>query len=712
MKKKHPIDPFLDREKDKYLHPVPSREYILMVLMQLGTPVKRSTLIKHLAIDEALEEAFRRRLKAMVRDGQLLKTPQGYAFPQGIYQGTLIIDKEGEGHLQGEFEQIILLKGATLSGYYQGDQIEVQINQIDSKNQCWGRISKLIKAVTPLVVGRLVHNKQGWMVLPFDRKLTPPLKVVENEHVPHGSIVQAKILRKYSEPVVEIIEVLGDFATPGIEVKMALRKFGIVEEWPDAVLREAAQWSHEVKSDDRLDLTALDLVTIDGEDAKDFDDAVFCAPYKKGWQLWVAIADVSHYVKEGSFLDKEAYRRGNSTYLPGTVVPMLPENLSNGLCSLKPKELRLAVVCQMDINSKGEITQFRFQRALICSKARLTYTQVADMLEGHEHVRAKYAALLPSLEALHQVYQLLYQQRKKRGAINFDTIESRILFNKRGKIKSIVPLTRNVAHKMIEESMLAANVCAAQFLQQHKQPTLFRVHEPPTSDKLRALKEFLAELGLSLGWRKPSAKGFTQLIERIAERADRHIIETVMLRSLSQAQYSPNNVGHFGLAYPRYVHFTSPIRRYPDLLVHRGIICILEKKHKSVTLDYTKAGLHCSETERRSDDASRDALLALKCFYMQDKIGQSFSGIVSGVTSFGIFVELKDIYIEGLVHITGLGNEYFHYDAPHHRLIGDQTRTVYRLGDKVEIKVARVDIDTKRIDLDLLFQVRTRGRRR
>jgi len=363
------------------------------------------------------------------------------------------------------------------------------------------------------------------------------------------------------------------------------------------------------------------------------------------------------------------------------------------------------MVCEMNVSAEGVIGRSQFYRAWMCSQARLTYTEVASLLDGDAVLREKYADSLPSLEALHALYQAFYRQRKKRGAIDFETTETRILFDKSGKIKSIVPQVRNIAHKMIEESMLAANVCAADFLQRHKKEALFRVHERPPKDKLTALRQFLSELGLDLpGQEEPTAKDFSKLMMQIQDREDRHIIETVMLRSLSQAQYNPENHGHFGLAYPAYLHFTSPIRRYPDLVVHRAIGEVLDKKSKKGDLSFEKVGRHCSETERRSDDATRDAVLSLKCHYMQDKVGQSFRGIISGVASFGLFIELKDIYVEGLVHVTALGKEYFYYDPAHHRMVGEVTRSVYRLGDSVEVKVMRVDVEAKKIDLELLSQ--------
>ncbi|MBS0288749.1 MAG: ribonuclease R [Proteobacteria bacterium] len=704
-------DPFLQREAQNYATPIPSREYILSVLTEIGEPVKRRLLLKQFDLDTPeLREALRRRLKAMVRDGQLFKSPEGYipiTHPDTCI-GVVVIEKEGVGYVKTHDGQTIQLSGLALKGFYDSDEVEVQIIQVDKEGYTRGRIMALRQASTPMVVGRLLKSHQQHQLLPFDRKYSQPIIVIELNGAKEGDIVQVQILRDrkvQEKDVAKVTEVLGDFSTPGIEVNMAIRKFNLPVVWPKSVEKECKKFKPPLakSKDKRKDLTDLPLVTIDGEDAKDFDDAVYCQETTAGWQLWVAIADVSYYVQPGSALDTEALRRGNSTYFPGTVIPMLPEALSNDLCSLKPNVPRLCVVCQMRITKTGAISSYTFYRATMHSKARLTYTEVNEILHGNQDLRERYYNLVTPLETLHALYQALCKQRKRRGAIDFDTLETQILFDKGGKIKSIIPRSRNIAHKMIEESMLAANVCAAKFLEKHKIPTLYRIHDRPVQDKLKSLREFLAELGLDLsGQKQPMAKDFSRLINKIQSRQDRHMIETVLLRSLSQAQYHPKNIGHFGLAYPCYLHFTSPIRRYPDLIVHRGIIASLHAKGKKQTIDYEKLGLHCSQTERRSDDATRDATLALKCHYMQDKVGQIFQGIVSGVASFGIFIELKDIYVEGLVHVTSLGNEYFHYDSTHHRMVGDRTRTIYRLGDSVQVQIMRVDIETKRIDLGLV----------
>lgn len=727
-------DPHREREAQKYEIPIPSREYILATINKFDKDaVKRRALLKHFEIeDPLLQEAFRRRLKAMVRDGQLIKTHQGYVVATHMEscEGIVVIERDGEGYLHTESGQKVHLGGSSLRGFYDGDRVEAQILKMEGRDKARGRVIRVLEAVTPLVVGRFIKNHETFELIPFDRKYNHNVIIPKEyrEKASHGDIVQVEILRdeKYQfhrEAVGKVIEILGDLSTPGIEVNIALRKFDIPHVFPKAAIKESESFGNKValpKNSEHKDIRSLNLVTIDGEDAKDFDDAVYCeASENGGYRLWVAIADVSYYVKPHSALDKEALKRGNSTYFPGSVVPMLPEALSNGLCSLKPKVDRLCVVCDMQINSVGEITRFSFYRAIMESKARLTYTEVAEMMKGNEALREQYAPLLPSLEALHTLYHIFYSARQKRGAIDFDSIETRILFDHNGKIKTIIPQVRNVAHKMIEESMLAANICAAKYIQKHKKPSLYRIHDTPPADKLLALRQFLAELGLDLsGGAKPQAKDFAKLIQRVAHREDKHMIETVMLRSLSQAQYSAKNIGHFGLAYPVYTHFTSPIRRYPDLIVHRSIIDIINTQKRTLLDKITaknkvkgaltleeceKIGLQCSETERRSDEATRDASLALKCHYMEDKIDQHFHGVISGVASFGIFVELKDIYVEGMIHVTGLGNEYFEFDATHHRMIGERTKTVYRLGDPLEVKVVRVDSETKRIDFELLY---------
>ncbi|RLA42417.1 MAG: ribonuclease R, partial [Gammaproteobacteria bacterium] len=523
-----------------------------------------------------------------------------------------------------------------------------------------------------------------------------------------------------------VIEVLGDHLDPGLEIDVAIRSHGIPWEWPDAVLDEAGRLESEPLEEDkkhRIDLRKLAFVTIDGEDARDFDDAVYCEQRSNGsWHLWVAIADVSHYVRPDSALDEEAAMRGNSVYFPERVVPMLPEALSNGLCSLKPAVDRLAMVCEMELSDLGALRSFRFHESIIHSHARLTYTQVGEVLEkgGHPDVDKR---RVPDLQRLHKLYKVLRAARDRRGAIDFDTVETRIIFDEQRKIEAIVPVVRNDAHKLIEECMLCANVAAANFFEASKLPILYRVHEGPGEDRLENLRGFLGELGLDLrGGEKPTPEHYQELLQQIDEREDASVIQTMMLRSLRQAMYQPDNKGHFGLHYAAYAHFTSPIRRYADLLVHRGIRHIvrsnIDSKHvlrvegaqpipAKAIFPYNEhymvaQGEHCSITERRADDATRDVMAWLKCEYLQEHVGDEFGGVIAAVTSFGLFVELENIYIEGLIHISALPGDYYNFDGARQRLTGERSGRSFSLGDSVHVQVARVDLDDKKIDLELI----------
>jgi ribonuclease R len=521
-----------------------------------------------------------------------------------------------------------------------------------------------------------------------------------------GQVVILEIMQqpnKHAQPIGRIVEVLGNYADPGMEIEIALRKHDLPYEFPNDVERQAKAISPTVAAADwagREDIRNLPLVTIDGETARDFDDAVYCAPEKNGYRLVVAIADVSHYVQTGDALDREAILRGNSVYFPRRVIPMLPEELSNGLCSLNPQVDRLCMVCDMHVSSSGEIGKYRFYPSVMFSQARLTYTQVAEMLAEPDGTLAESnAKILPHLQNLYALFQLLLKARNKRGAIDFETIETQMIFTDQGKIERIIPVVRNDAHKLIEECMLAANVCAANFLQEHHHTVLYRIHEGPTPEKLDALREFMKEFGLQLtGDDEPQAADYSKLLKRIKGRPDAGLLQTVMLRSLRQAKYEPENVGHFGLGYDAYTHFTSPIRRYPDLLVHRAIKAVLQGKQYKPAQKWDELGDHCSMTERRADDATRDVEAWLKCFYMRDHLGSVFTGTVSAVTSFGMFVSLDDLYVEGLVHISELGKDYFQFDAAKHQLLGERTGQKYRLGDRVQVRVVKVDMENTKID--------------
>jgi ribonuclease R len=463
------------------------------------------------------------------------------------------------------------------------------------------------------------------------------------------------------------------------------------------------------ETQERADLTDLPLVTIDGETARDFDDAVFAEKKAKGWRLVVAIADVGHYVKPGTALDREAMERGNSVYFPRRVIPMLPEKLSNGLCSLNPDADRLAMVCDMDINTRGNIREYRFYPALFRSRARLTYTQVWDWLSGAAKPEgAQHENLQAHLQTLHALFRTLLKARHRRGAIDFETIETMMLFDDQGKIENIVPVTRNDAHRLIEECMLAANVCASAFLHKHKQTSLYRIHEGPTPEKLESLRAFLKEFGLSLsGGEDPSARDYAALLDEVKDRPDAQLLQTMMLRSLRQATYSPDNVGHFGLSYEHYTHFTSPIRRYPDLLVHRSIKAALAGERYAPG-NWEEIGLHCSMTERRADEATRDVVNWLKCYYMRDRIGEEFDGTIAAVVPFGVFVALDAVYVEGLVHVSELGEDYFRFDAAKQQMLGERSGKRYRLGDRLRVRLVRADLESGRIDFVLGGEYRGR----
>jgi ribonuclease R len=499
---------------------------------------------------------------------------------------------------------------------------------------------------------------------------------------------------KHAQPVGRIAEVLGSYAEPGMEIEIALRKFDLPHEFPRKALAQAQALPNAVQEKDaegRRDLRELPFVTIDGETAKDFDDAVYARREGRDWRLWVAIADVSHYVRHGDALDLSARERGTSVYFPRRVIPMLPEKISNGLCSLNPDVDRLAMVCEMAIGAQGEVSGYEFYAAVFRSKARLTYTKVwAELSSGRAPAH---------LATLYEVFKALHRQRERRGAIDFETVETRMVFDARGKIEKIVAETRNDAHRLIEECMLAANVCAGNFIAERDQPVLYRVHDVPAEEKVAALRDFLAGVGLQLpGGAIPRPKDYAQLLERIRTRPDFLLLQTILLRSLKRAVYTPRNVGHFGLAFEAYVHFTSPIRRYPDLLVHRAIKALL-KGGKYDGLDWEEVGRHCSETERRADDASRDVEAWLKCYYMRDHVGEIFSGTITGVVPFGLFVTLDDYFVDGLVHISELGRDYFQYDTARHLLYGERTKKRWRLADRMKVKLVRVDVDQRKIDL-------------
>ncbi|MDY6891681.1 MAG: ribonuclease R [Pseudomonadota bacterium] len=734
-------DPNLQLEAEKYDQPVPSREFLLEFLEKWGAPISHPVLCRELGIDdEESVEGVRRRLIAMCRDGQLISNRKGeYGLIQkmDLIPGRVIGHRDGFGFLKPDAGgDDLFLSPRNMREVFDGDRVLVQPIGVDHRGRREGKIVEVLERSVTKVVGKFDGHNGFGSLIPENQRITNQVMIIPDPttglEYEDGQLVVAEIIQyptKRQPARARVIEVLGDRMAPGMEIQVAIHNHEIPDQFPEEVHQQIGELRPEVREEDkqnRIDLRHLPFVTIDGEDAKDFDDAVYCEKKRfGGWRLWVAIADVSYYVRPDTALDREAVKRGNSVYFPEFVVPMLPELLSNGLCSLNPDVDRLAMVCEMTISRAGKLSGYTFYEAVINSKARLTYTKVGAMLDADQaesaNLRQQYSAVVAHIDQLHQLYKALRKAREERGAIDFDTVETRIVFDQVRKIDEIIPVVRNDAHKIIEECMLAANVATARFLGKYGKPALYRIHEGPKAQKLQNLRAFLSELGLNLpGGDSPEPKDYQKLAEAIKDRPDRHIIQTMMLRSMQQAVYSPDNLGHFGLAYPSYTHFTSPIRRYPDLLVHRAIRSAIhgEGKVKGVerpskftpnpafgypyTFEQMLAlGEHCSMTERRADDATRDVVAWLKCEYMQSQVGEVFSGVVAAVTGFGVFVELEDLYIEGLIHITSLPNDYYHFEAAKQRLVGERTRRVFRLGDELEVKVVRVDLDERKIDFEL-----------
>jgi ribonuclease R len=751
MKKKNNLrqqDPYLEREREQYEHPLPSREFILQILTEQGAPVSDEELLQLLHIEAQEEDLFARRLRAMERDGQIMRNrknaicvmekldlikgkvqghPDGFGFliPEGGSPDTLLTQSAvcGRGYQATapaptgsaapcrSRRPDMFLSEKEMHKVLNGDMVMVRQSGVDRRGRPEAKIVEVLERANNRVVGRLYEEHGIRFIVAENRRISQDILVAPGESggAKAGQVVMLEILQqpsKHAQPIGRIVEVLGNYADPGMEIEIALRKHDLPHEFPKDVEKQAKAISPVVAPEDwtgREDIRNLPLVTIDGETARDFDDAVYCAPEKGGYRLVVAIADVSHYVHTGDALDREAILRGNSVYFPRRVIPMLPEELSNGLCSLNPKVDRLCMVCDMHISNSGEIEKYRFYPSVMHSQARLTYTQVAEMLaEPGGELARRSLAIVPHLQHLYELFQKLLKAREKRGAIDFETVETQMIFTDQGKIERIVPVVRNDAHKLIEECMLAANVCAAGYLHEHGHTVLYRIHEGPTPEKLEGLREFMKEFGLQLtGEDDPQAADYSKLLKRIKGRPDAGLLQMVMLRSLRQAKYEPENVGHFGLGYEAYTHFTSPIRRYPDLLVHRAIKAVLHGKQYKPAQKWGELGAHCSMTERRADDATRDVEAWLKCFYMRDHLGSVFTGTVSSVTSFGMFVSLDDLYVEGLVHISELGKDYYQFDAVKHQLLGERTGQRYRLGDRVQVRVVKVDMESTKIDFVL-----------
>ncbi len=736
----------------QYPYSIPSREEILGILRTASEPQTLSTLAVALDVKEAELDGLTRRVNAMERDGQIKPDRAGHiqlANTDNFIVGRVSSHRDGYGFLIPDEGNDIFLPEKEMQKVLHGDRVQVRVTGTDRRGRPEGTIVEVLARANTHVIGRLVNENGVWLVAPEDKRISQDIVLAGSPgKAKVGQVVSVELTEqpsRYAQPVGKIAEVLGDIDDPGMEIEIAVRKFGVPHEFSEAAKKLAAKLPSEVKPADladRVDLRDVPLVTIDGEDARDFDDAVYCEPVKigrsQGFRLIVAIADVSHYVKPNDALDVDALERSTSVYFPRRVIPMLPEKLSNGLCSLNPHVDRLTLVCDAVINAKGEVHAYQFYPAVIHSAARFTYTEVATILgntRGPE--AAKRGALVPHLQNLYELFQVLLQARHKRGAIDFETTETYIVCNAAGKIEQILPRTRNDAHRIIEECMLTANVCAADLMERNKHHGVFRIHAGPTEEKLTQLRTFLKQVGLHLGGgNTPTASDYAELMPKIKLRPDAALLQTMMLRSMQQAVYSPDNIGHFGLSYDAYAHFTSPIRRYPDLLTHRAIKAILQgkqyhpknistgdlntnlspaarkmqakdraagkKKAEGDLVIWEALGIHCSANERRADEASRDVEAWLKCYFVRDKLGEEFTGTISGVASFGIFVQLDALFIEGMVHVTDLGADFFKFDDARHELRGERTGKRYQLTDRVTVQVSRVDLDARRIDLTLV----------
>jgi ribonuclease R len=743
-------DPYANREAKRYVNPIPSREFIMAHLEEVGLPLSFKRLSKELELERSeLRDALKRRLTAMVKDGQLIVDRRNVYRSAGkmdLIPGRVVAHADGYGFLVPDSGSDDLYLGTReMRVLFHGDKVLARVRGVDFRGRLEAEVIEVVEHSITSVVG--IYHKSGreGFVRPLNRRITQNLVVTNGaKGASEGQVVVARITMHPSKKEVArgtIIQVLGDRFEAGMETEIAIRNHDLPNIWPDQVLNAIDLLEDEVQSSDkkfRKDLRDLFFVTIDGEDARDFDDAVYCERQASGgWRLYVAIADVAHYVEPGTALDREAFHRGNSVYFPRYVVPMLPEKLSNGLCSLNPDVDRLCMVCEMTISARGRLSGFRFYEAIIHSKARLTYNLVGRLLlrrrnSDSRNARQKpmYRQLIPHLDALDELYRALSNARTERGALDFESNETTFVFDKEGHVEGIELLLRNEAHRLIEECMLCANVSAARFIRTHGLTGLYRVHDGPRPEKVKDVREFLGGYGLSLGGGElPQPADYLAVINAVKSRKNSHALQTVLLRSLSQAVYQANNLGHFGLNYKEYTHFTSPIRRYPDLLTHRAIKSIIHSRVASTHVErFTKRirrnvypyeseevlmfGDHCSMTERRADAAVYEVIDYLKCQYIENRVGESFDGVITAVTGFGFFVELDAVYVEGLVHVSGLINDYFRFEPGQQALVGEKTGRMYAMGDVVRVQIARVDLEERKIDCELVSHRSTRRKRK
>ncbi|EYT20095.1 ribonuclease R [Acinetobacter sp. 1000160] len=716
-------DPEAKAEAQRYDNPIPSRTLILTTLEQLKAAQSHAELVDHFNIpDQKSIDALNHRLSAMVRDGQLMK--DGFksqpATDLPSHEATVYINSKGLGTANIAGQDDVLLPERELRLVFNGDRVKVRQTSVDRKGKAWGFITEVVQRRVKQIIGKVAEHEGEYFIQPGNPNQHQPI-TLEKELIEHANAKVGDMLRVAIDdyPTREelatghVVQSMADKADTEIIIPQTILEFGLPYEFPEAVIKEAESFKEPSEQDrkGRVDLRDLPLVTIDGEDARDFDDAVFAEKRAGGgYRVVVAIADVSHYVRLDSPLNEEAEERGTSVYFPHFVLPMLPEALSNGLCSLNPHVDRLCMVCDLKLSRAGKVTGYEFYPAVMHSKARLTYTQVGQYFEGATDAIPADKTIHKSLNTLFQLYQTLKELRAKRHAMEFETIETYMTFDELGGIKEILPRTRNDAHKLIEECMLLANVAAAEYSLEHDIPMLYRVHEAPEFSRIQKVRDFVKLLGLPFP-EQPTQADYQAVIEATKDRLDAPSIHAVLLRSMMQAYYGANNAGHYGLAYEAYTHFTSPIRRYPDLLLHRAIKAYLDKKPyplSGAALD--DAGEHFSQTERRADEASRSVTTWLKCHYMQQHLGDEFVGVISAVTEFGLFVTLKDLYVDGMIHVSQLGEDFFLYDQASQSLIGQNRGQSFSLGDEVKIQVAGVNLEERKIDFQLVQQLTHLGR--
>ena len=699
---------------------LPNRKKIIKFLDNVGRPQTRKEIAIAFDIsDVEIRRSLGKRLKVMMQDGELVRNRRGsYGLlkKMDLYKGCVIGHSDGYGFVvPDEGGKDLFLSTKQMRTVLHGDYVVVRLISTDKKGRREGVLVEVLQRANNYIVGKLFRESGISYVVPDNKRISQDILIpsLSKNKVKQGQYVVVKILHqpeKHHQPIGKISNIINDSNDVDMAVDIAIRSHELPFKWSDEINNEIHGLSENVDTNgfsDRNDYRNIPFVTIDGDDARDFDDAVFCEKYDNGWKLIVAIADVSYYVKQQSSLDKEAYLRGTSVYFPNRVIPMLPEILSNGLCSLKPNVNRLSLVCELNIDPHGKVKNSIFKKAIICSHARLTYTEMYEIVvDKNEKQRKKYSDLLTHLDNLYKLYGLLHANRKKEGLIDFSSIESRFIISDEGRVDSIKLIERNHAHRLIEEMMLVANIAAGEFIEKNCKNGIYRIHDTPKDEKLKDLNLLLSKLGLSLESRsKPTTKHYSSLVEKIRKREDGQMLETILLRSMPLAEYSLSNKGHFGLGFPVYTHFTSPIRRYPDLIVHRIISYLIDGKD-SLLSSYKKQTMfelstHCSSTERRAEDASRDAVQRLKCIFMKDKEGKKFQGIVSTVASFGLFVLLDDLYVEGLIHISTLPADYYHYDPITHTLSGERSGKIFSLGEKLVVKLIRVNIDERKIDFEL-----------